>query len=393
MLYLNDLGLLCTLGDSKLAVTDRLIDSSAPLPDPQALLTRQGEYTVGEVRVSLPPLPVSLARYDCRNNRLAAAALKQIRPSIDAALQTHGAQRLGVVMATSTSGIAETERAVKSLNDDNVYPPGYHPVLGMLGGLAEFVALYLGAEGPAYAVSTACSSSANAVISARRLINLGLCDAVVVGGVDSLCQLTLKGFAALEAQSAGYCKPFTGGRDGINIGEGAAVFLMSREPRGVAFVGGAGSSDAYHVSAPEPEGEGAYRAMSDALADARLVPGDIGYLNLHGTATPHNDLMESKAVYRLFGEALPCSSTKSMTGHTLGAAGALELGFCWLLLLQQSGWRLPPSLYPEERDDSLPPIGLAEAGRPPNGKPRYCMSNSFAFGGSNVSLIIGADHD
>lgn len=392
MLYLNELGLLCTLGDSKQAVAGSLLAGSAPLPDPQALFTRQGQYTVGEVNTPLMPLPEPLARYECRNNRLAAAALSQIRPAIDGALQRYGSQRVAVVMATSTSGIVETERAVKSVSDDNGYPAGYHPVQGILGGLAEFVAAYLGAGGPAYTVSTACSSSANAIISARRLINLGLCDAVVVGGVDSLCQLTLQGFGSLEAQSAGCCKPFAGDRDGINIGEGAAVFLMSKEPRGVPFAGGAGSSDAYHISAPEPEGEGAYRAMNDALSDAGLTPGDIGYLNLHGTATPHNDAMESKAVHRLFGGSLPCSSTKSMTGHTLGAAGALELGFCWLLLSLQSDWRLPPSLYFNDRDASLSPIGLVEPGLAEIARPRYCMSNSFAFGGSNVSLVIGGPH-
>jgi 3-oxoacyl-[acyl-carrier-protein] synthase-1 len=201
--------------------------------------------------------------------------------------------------------------------------------------------------------------------------------------------MTLQGFAALEALSSDYCKPFSRYRDGINLGEAAAFFLLSREPGEVALLGGAASSDAHHISAPHPEGAGAYRAMSDALADAGLSTADADYLNLHGTGTVQNDAMESKAVNKLFGNQLPCSSSKSMTGHTLGASGALELSICWLLLTQAANWRLPPSLYIEQRDESLTPIRLTSISDTGARRPRYCLSNSFAFGGSNVSLLIG----
>lgn len=296
-------------------------------------------------------------------------------------------------MATSTSGIVESERAVRQLKGDGSYPSTYHATQGMLGGLGEFVTAFLKLGGPSYTLSTACSSSANAALSARRMIRSGICDAVVFGGVDSLCEMTLQGFGALGAQSSSFCRPFASNRDGINIGEGAAVFLLSREARGARLVGGAGSSDAHHISAPHPEGDGAFQSMDGALQDAGLEPGEISYINLHGTATQHNDCMESKAVYRLFGDQVPCSSTKSFTGHTLGAAGALELGFCWLLLEQERGWRFPPSLYLDDHDPGLSPIQLVGNALINEARPEYCLSNSFAFGGSNVSLIIGRTND
>jgi 3-oxoacyl-[acyl-carrier-protein] synthase-1 len=258
----------------------------------------------------------------------------------------------------------------------------------MLGGLGDFVAQYLGLSGPAYTLSTACSSSANAALSARRLLLAGLADAVVFGGVDSLCEMTLQGFDSLEAQSAENNKPMSVERDGINIGEAAAIFLMSSEPTGPVLIGGCGSSDAHHISAPQPDGDGAYAAMAGALADAGLSPDQIDYINLHGTATQQNDSMESKAISRLFPKQIPCSSTKSLTGHTLGAAGALELGFCWLLLQANAHVRLPPALYRNDIDPELAPLSLADE-KPVHNLPDYCLSNSFAFGGSNVSLIIG----
>ena len=337
----------------------------------------------------LPDLPERLSRYDCRNNRLAVSVLNQIQPAVDSVMTQYGPARVAVVMGTSTSGIAQTEAAVRAVQEQGTADTNYHAVQGVLGGLGEFVASYLQLKGPAYTLSTACSSSANAMLSARRLLNLGICDAVVVGGVDSLCEITIQGFGALEALSAHYCKPFCYERDGINLGEAAAVFVMTREPAEIQFMGGAASSDAHHISAPHPAGEGAYQAMSAALSDAGLRAEDIDYLNLHGTGTEQNDSMESLAVNRLFGEHLPCSSTKAMTGHTLGAGGALELAICYLLLTQPQNWRLPPALYPDDWDQSLPPINLCGEQFAPTDRPRYCLSNSFAFGGSNVSLIIG----
>jgi len=218
------------------------------------------------------------------------------------------------------------------------------------------------------------------------LLLLGLCDAVVVGGADSLCQLTVHGFAALESTSAVLSNPMSRNRDGINVGEGAALFLMSREPGPAALVGVGESSDAHHVSAPDPDGIGGELALRAALADGGLQPADIGYVNLHATATRKNDEMESRVMARVFEQGVPTSGTKPYTGHTLGAAGATELGLCWLTLAR--GMSLPRHIWDGQLDAELAPLDLVSTERF-LADARYCMSNSFAFGGSNVSLIIG----
>lgn len=393
MYYLNDVGVLCTLGSDKEQIVDALLTRDRDIPKQANLFSSQDGQKVGRIHASLPELPSSLERFNCRNNRLALAALEQLRPALDAAVTRYGTNRIGVVMGTSTSGIAATEAAVRAIAQHGDYPPGYHAIRGALGGLGEFVSACLGTTGPVSTVSTACSSSGNAILSARRLLSLGLCDAVVVGGVDSLCELTVQGFGALEALSGGYCKPLTARRDGINIGEAAAIFLLSAEPYGARFMGGAASSDAYHISAPHPQGDGALQAMLGALRDGDIGAAEVDYLNLHGTGTPHNDSMECAAVARLFGGSTPCSSTKAMTGHTLGAASAVELALCWLLLNRKTRWRLPPALHTDEFDPQLAPLRLAGVDDDMVRPPAICMSNSFAFGGSNVSLLIGACDD
>jgi len=243
-------------------------------------------------------------------------------------------------------------------------------------------------------ISTACTSSARALMSAQRLLDLGMCDAVLCGGVDSLCKLTLNGFSALEAVSEQRCNPFSANRNGINIGEAAVLFLMSKtagSSQPIALLGSGASSDAHHISAPEPTGRGARQAMHKALSRAGLQPQQISYLNLHGTATQHNDAMESLAVTALFPQGVPCSSTKPMTGHTLGAAGALEAAFCWLSLSADNHEHvLPPHVWDGQPDPKLPALHwVTPTDHLTSIAPRYLMSNSFAFGGNNVSLIIG----
>src|SRR3954447_7998867 len=287
---------------------------------------------VGAVTAPLPPVPAELSGLDSRNNRLMLLALTQITEAIGDAVSRFGHDRVGVVMGTSTGGIADGEAAFLRWHGDGIWPAGFHYRQQESGSLGDFVAGVLGLTGPAYTVATACSSSGKAFGSARRLIRAGLVDAVVVGGADTLCRMTVGGFAALEAVSNGLCNPFSANRDGINVGEASAVFLMTRDPAPVRLLGLGESSDAHHISAPDPAGAGALAAMTGALADASLSPADIAYIDLHGTGTALNDSMEGKAVRALFGPGVPCSSTKAMTGHTLGAAGAFEAAFLWLSL-------------------------------------------------------------
>jgi 3-oxoacyl-[acyl-carrier-protein] synthase I len=355
---------------------------------PVAELLSGRSTLVGRVTAALPSVREDLAEFDCRNNRLALAALAQIEGAVQAAAETLGRNRVAVILGTSTSGIAEGEDAVLHHQNDGSAPAGFHYRQQEIGTIAEFVARTLGLDGIRYTISTACSSSAKALATGRRLIAAGLCDAAVVGGCDTLCRLTLNGFDALEAVSPGLSNPFSVNRDGINLGEGAAFFLMTRAEAEIALLGAGESSDGYHVSAPDPTGAGVIAAMEAALLDARLSKAQVGYLNLHGTGTIHNDAMEGKGVAAVLDDTIPCSATKPMTGHTLGAAGAVELGLCWLLLSQLNpGRKLPPHVWDGCADPGIPPIRLA--GRGDTYEAPVMMSNSFAFGGSNVSLVLG----
>jgi 3-oxoacyl-[acyl-carrier-protein] synthase-1 len=343
---------------------------------------------VGALPGELPPLPPGLQGWDCRNNRLLALLAGEIAEDIAAAIRRFGRDRIAVVLGTSTSGIAEGEAAFAARLRTGRWPDGFHYRQQETGGGALFLAGMLGLAGPAYVVATACSSAAKAVASARRLIRAGLADAAIAGGADTLCHLTRTGFASLEAVSPEPCTPFSRNRRGITIGEGGALFLLIPDPAEVELAGVGETSDAHHVSAPDPEGEGARAAMARGLSDAGLSPDQVGYLNLHGTATSLNDAMESKAVAALFPGGVPCSSTKGLTGHTLGAAGAVEAAFLWLTLSRQ--WNpdglLPPHAWDGQPDPGLPPLALVAPGdrlQRPAG-----LSTSFAFGGSNCCLAL-----
>ncbi|MGR8998426.1 MAG: beta-ketoacyl synthase N-terminal-like domain-containing protein, partial [Gammaproteobacteria bacterium] len=223
----------------------------------------------------------------------------------------------------------------------------------------------------------------------RRLIALDLCDAVIVGGADSLCRFTVAGFAALESMSADLCKPFGLHRDGINLAEAAGLFVLSREEGPVLLQGIGASSDAYHFSAPDPAGSAVIAAMEMALADAQMQPEEIDYINLHGTATQLNDAMESEAIEKVFGDTVAVSSTKGMTGHTLGAAAALEAGICWMLLTQcDEQGSLIANINGDELDGALPALNYVKPGQTLGRRINHCQSNSFAFGGNNISIII-----
>jgi 3-oxoacyl-[acyl-carrier-protein] synthase I len=391
--YIRDYGLICALGEGKAAVSAALSawhgSGVTPLDSERAKLSDGRLTPVGRVHAELPTIPAALAAYDSRNNRLLLAALAQIQPTLDELKSRFGVDRIAIVLGTSTSGIAEAETAVATAQAGQPLPAGFDYRQQELGSPSEFLARYLALTGPAYTLSTACSSSARAFISGQRLLAAGLADAVIVGGVDSLCGLTLNGFDSLESLSTDLCRPFGSDRRGINIGEGAALFLLTREPTSLALLGAGESSDAWHISAPHPEGIGAEAAMRMALQQAGLSATDLDYINLHGTATRLNDEMESKALARLYGDEStePCSSTKMLTGHTLGAAGAIEAALCCLLMEQA----LIPPQQGGVQDPALAPIALVQsASAADTGKPlARVLSNSFAFGGNNVSLLLG----
>lgn len=347
---------------------------------------------IGEVAgLEAVVLPQALRRYDCRNNRLAWLGLQQddFLAAVRTARERHGAQRIGVVLGTSTSGILETERAYAArAGTDAALPAGFdyrgtHNVFS----LADFVRRACGLAGPAAVISSACSSGAKAYASAARLLQAGLIDAAVVGGVDTLCLTTLYGFGSLELLSTQPCRPFAGARSGISIGEAAAFGLLERDADGrdgatVLLCGAGESSDAHHMSSPRPDGLGARLAIEAALAAAGWSPAAVDYVNLHGTATPANDAAEAAAMRALFATGVPVSSTKGATGHTLGAAGAVEAGVCALALRHGL---LPANTGTPHAD---PASGLALIPTPRPAVLHRALNNSFGFGGTNVCLAF-----
>ena len=350
---------------------------------------------IGEVPgVDAVALPAALAAYDCRNHRLALLGLQAdgFEDAARAAIARHGADRVALVLGTSTSGILSAEAAYRERDASGALPAWFdYRATHNTGALSSFVRELLGLRGPAYTISTACSSSAKAFAAAERLITTGLADAAIVGGVDSLCLTTLYGFSSLELTSPEPCRPCDAARQGLSIGEAAAYALLERPDASdgaVVLAGWGESSDAHHMSAPHPEGRGSRAAVQQALAQAGLAPADIGYINLHGTATPANDTAEGAAVAAIFGAGVPCSSTKGMTGHTLGAAGALEAVVSALAL--QHGL-LPPSVGTQQVDPAIPVQVVLQPQAVPD--LRHVLSNSFGFGGSNASLILSRRGD
>jgi 3-oxoacyl-[acyl-carrier-protein] synthase I len=336
--------------------------------------------------------PKELRRFDCRNNRLAQLALRQdgFANAVAQSIGRWGRRRIGVFLGTSTSGILQAELAYRHRDPATGALPADFDYAGTQNSfsVAEYVRQALGLDGPAVVVCSACSSSAKVFGSARRMMDADLIDAAVVGGVDSLCLTTLYGFHALQLTSRGPCKPFDSGRDGISISEAAAFALLERVPDSldsdaVTLLGVGESSDAYHMSSPQPEGLGARAAMLAALDIAGVEPGEIDYINLHGTGTMSNDSSESRAVAALFGDAVGGSSTKGATGHALGAAGALEAVICSLAL--QHGFA-PAGINTRTVDPALGIQYLVE-NRP--GRIARVLSNSFGFGGTNCSLVLG----
>ncbi|MHB1871120.1 MAG: beta-ketoacyl-[acyl-carrier-protein] synthase family protein [Steroidobacteraceae bacterium] len=358
---------------------------------PCAFETVALQTCVGQVgQIEAVRLPAALARFECRNHRLALLGLEQddFAAAVRRCAARRGAARIGVLLGTSTSGMLNTELAYRARAPEGALPPGFdYAATHNPYALADFVRRVLGLEGPAAVISTACSSSAKVFGAAARMIDAGLIDAAVVGGVDTLCLTTLYGFHALQLTARGPCRPFDAAREGISIGEAAAFALLepledAGDPDAIRLTGVGESSDAYHMSSPHPDGRGALAAMRQALTSAGLEAAQIEYINLHGTGTPSNDSAEARAVTALFGRAVPASSTKGATGHALGAAGALEAVISALALRHGL---LPGGLNTTTVDPALEVDYLTESRRAPLTR---VLSNSFGFGGSNCSLVL-----
>ena len=392
--YLNALGIVSALGQGQ---TETLTSLTAGNVDGVTLqpniLANNEDLEFGAYAGSLCEIPELLLDYASRNSQLALTALEQIQQEGLAAIALYGKDKIAVVIGTSTSGVEEGEKALESQAITDVLPADYNFIQQEMGATSEFLARVLGVSGPAISISTACTSSAKAFGTAKRLLDQGICDAVVVGGVDSFCKLTINGFSSLSAlHSGGGCLPFSGNRNGTVLGEAAALFLMSREEKGCLLASIGESTDAYNMTSPDPSGAGAIAAMKYALCDAGLSANEIDYVNLHGTGTRQNDAMESIAINDVFLSKQPLlSSTKPLSGHTLGAAGALEVGFCWLSLTARNhGYGLPVHVWDGVVDAEFPLMNFAKQGDclPASGM-RWCMSNSYAFGGTNTSVILG----
>lgn len=366
---LTAMGMVCALGTDSETIYKRAMAGDTTGMEPCTNVLPDGDVSpFGYVHLTAEQEQAAPARCEA----LLLASVEQIRSQIEQAVAEYTTERIGIVIGTSNSTMEEFTK-----NPDHID----------MATPSSFLKEKLQLKGPAFVISTACSSSSKVFGCARKLLVNGLCDAVIVGGVDSFARIVENGFYALEALSLTLTRPMGKNRDGINLGEGAALFLMEKN-KGKIFLAGVGeSSDAYHLTAPHPGGRGAEQAMRAALADAGLKPEEIDTINLHGTGTVYNDQMESRAIERIFGLRPICCSTKPMTGHTLGAAGAIELGLCWLMLDRQRG--IFPHVLNDVRDDELPQFPLAEKGN--HMQVRTVLSNSFAFGGSNASVILERD--
>jgi 3-oxoacyl-[acyl-carrier-protein] synthase-1 len=389
-LAVTDFTLVTALGAGRAATLEALLASRSGLAQQDFETAAIGTWLGVAAGVDDVALAGELSAFDCRNNRLAELGLRAdgFGDRVHRAAQRWGAARVGVFLGTSTSGILQTEIAYRHRDPATGALPASlrYSETHNTYSVSRYVRAALGLTGPAYVVSTACSSSAKVFAAAARMIAAGVVDAAVVGGVDSLCMTTLYGFKSLELVSSDICRPWDAQRAGLSLGEAAAFALLERDPETTAawLLGAGETSDGHHMSSPHPEGAGAAAAMRGALAQAGLRPHLVDYLNLHGTGTPGNDAAEDLAVTAVFGTALPCSSTKGYTGHTLGAAGGVEAAIAMLAL--QHGF-MPAGLNVQQPDPALHTHYLRAARTQPL---RVVASNSFGFGGSNACLIFGA---
>lgn len=372
---LTDCSVVCAAGE-KNDLLQGLHDCPQNVMSLDATLLRDRSGYFGMLQSPKIPQESSVGR----TNGLLRYLADQMSDTIKRLQSDYQAHRIAVIVGTTTTGIREVEKLPLEQVD-------YHRHQE-LAAVSEDLMNYCKLQCPNLVVSTACTSGAKALGLARRLIQTGWCDAVLVGASEALTSLTCQGFAAMESYAEDYCRPFQPGRDGINIGEGAALFALERAKRGIALSGFAESSDAWHESAPDPEGKRPEIAIREALLDAGITTKDIDYINLHGTGTRLNDAMEAKVINRVFGVNTPVSSTKPVTGHTLGVAGALEAAILWLLIKQSNAVRLPPHHGAENYDPSLPEINLVKTTDELPRRVNAALSVSFAFGGHNTALVL-----
>lgn len=339
---------------------------------------------LGRVIDSLPDLGQTPIKHRSRNNQLLLASFNLVEDSFYLLSGGMDKSRIALIIGSSTSGISDEEEVFPYALEKQKFPESFDLSQRLFCSPANFLADRLGITGAVHGISTACTSSAKAIISGARLLNAGLADLVIAGGVDTLCKFTVAGFTAIESVSEDRCNPLSLNRSGINIGEGSALFIMSRKPSKIFLSGWGESSDGYHISAPDPSGAGGAIAINSALKMANKSCEQIQYINLHGTATRHNDSMESKLISGM-GFNCPVSSTKPLTGHTLGAAGAVEAAISCLTLAGDG--KLPPHIWDGASDPELPGLNLSPC---LSTAPKVVMSNNFAFGGNNTSLIFEA---
>ncbi|GLP97040.1 beta-ketoacyl-ACP synthase [Paraferrimonas sedimenticola] len=385
-IYIQAIGTVCALGQDQQQIKQNLLRGVSPglIKREQALYSGR-RATIAKIPGELPPVSSELKDFDNRNNRLAELAFRQIEPQLEKLRRAKTDLRIGVVIGTSTSGIESTEASMRQRVQNGCFEDGFRLDHLTIGDTANFVARLCDAKGPAYSVSTACSSAGRTFISAAALLHADAVDVVICGGVDSLCDLTLNGFDALEQVSENQSRPFDKDRNGINIGEAAGLFVLSKQLGPWRLLGYGESAEGHHMSAPMPCGSGAKAAMEDALENAGLAARDVGYINAHGTSTPLNDAMESKAIAEVFGNQIPVSSTKALTGHCLGAAAAIEAAFCcWSIDTHQAPAQLP---QPRQTGEDIANIYLPTENVAL--KSSVAVSNSFAFGGNNVCLVFG----
>ena len=352
-------------------------------------------------RIDESGLQPSTGRFDMKIIRIEEVALRQIENLIEKAKEKYGEKRIAVCVGSCDNGTEFSLAGHKKYFENGAFTQDYSIEMQGADYVSTFISEKYSLTGPVCTFSTACSSSTGAIIKAAELIKSGICDAAVAGGIDIASDTTLDGFNSLEAISEKITNPFSKNRSGITLGDGAAFFVLSKEPLDDSFpaitlLGYGESCDAHHMTSPDPSGTGAKKAIEKALANAKITPDKVDYVNLHGTGTKFNDSMEAKALAAVFGSnKVPCSTTKPITGHTLGAAGALELAVCQLAITENRGKTtpvLPPQIWDRVFDEEMPELNFVNKNNMlDKHEIKICLSNSFAFGGANACLVVGTD--